>query len=161
MRAGSILATHAPTPTILIRLLVGLVFLAEGIQKFLFPDAFGAGRFAKIGIPSPELMGPFVGAVEVVGGALLLLGLLTRVAAIVLAINISVAIVTTKISILLGHDFGSFHLSRVDHYGFWSMVHEGRTDWSMLTGSLFLLIVGAGPWSLDAKLTQDSDGSLP
>jgi putative oxidoreductase len=44
-------ATHAPCSTILIRLIVGGTFLSEGIQKFLFPDALGVGRFVKIGIP--------------------------------------------------------------------------------------------------------------
>jgi uncharacterized membrane protein YphA (DoxX/SURF4 family) len=51
----------------------------------LFADARGAGRFAKIGIPAPELLGPFVGGVEVVCGTLLLLGLATRLAALPLA----------------------------------------------------------------------------
>ena len=53
---------------ILIRLMVGIVFLSEGIQKFLYPAEQGAGRFAKIGIPSPEFMGPFVGVAEIVCG---------------------------------------------------------------------------------------------
>jgi putative oxidoreductase len=35
------------------------------------------------------------------------------------------------------------------------MTHESRTDWSMLLGSLFLLIVGAGPRSLDARLRSN------
>jgi uncharacterized membrane protein YphA (DoxX/SURF4 family) len=50
-----------------------------------------------------------------------------------------VAISTTKIPML----FKS---------GFWAMAHEARTDWAMLLGSIFLLVVGAGPWSLDARL---------
>ncbi|MGA8690397.1 MAG: hypothetical protein WB662_10950, partial [Methyloceanibacter sp.] len=59
--------TEAPGWTILVRLLVGLVvFLPEGIQKLAFPDLLGAGRFARIGIPFPEIMGPFVGGVEIV-----------------------------------------------------------------------------------------------
>lgn len=72
-----LLSTSAPRSTILIRLLVGSVFLSEGIQKFLYPQELGAGRFAKIGIPSPEIMGPFVGVVEILCGGLLLLGLLS------------------------------------------------------------------------------------
>jgi hypothetical protein len=58
-------ASRAPAATILIRLMVGAVFLSEGIQKFLFPDALGVGRFAKIGIPYPEVMAPFVGVFEI------------------------------------------------------------------------------------------------
>jgi putative oxidoreductase len=141
--------TTGPAAVILIRLMVGGIFLSEGIQKFLFTNEVGAGRFARIGIPSPELMGPFVGVVEIVCGTLILIGLLTRVAAFVLLIDILVAIISTKIPILLGHGYWRFSVSKVAYYGFWGMLHEARTDLSMLLGLLFLLIVGAGRWSMD------------
>src|SRR6266487_2638219 len=96
-----LLATEATAATILIRIVVGGIFLTEGIQKFLYPGDLGAGRFAKICIPAPDIMGPFVGGIEIVCGALLVIGLLTRIAAILLLIDISVAIVSTKIPILL------------------------------------------------------------
>ena len=131
--------TNAPAATLLIRFVVGFVFLTEGIQKFIYPDRLGVGRFIAIGIPAPHFFAPFVGVVEIVGGVLLILGLLTRFAAISLAINIAVAIISTKIPILLSK-------------GFWAMTHEARTDFSMLFGSLFLLIVGAGKDSIDAWL---------
>ena len=131
--------------------MVGLVFLTEGIQKFVYPEELGAGRFVKIGIPAPQVMGPFVGGVELVCGGLLLLGLLTRLATIPLLIDISVAIVSTKIPILLGHGFWGFALAKLPRYGFLSMMHEARTDFSMLLGLVFLLIVGAGAWSADAR----------
>lgn len=150
----NLLSTTAPKATILIRLLVGSVFLSEGIQKFLFPAEVGVGRFTKIGIPSPEIMAPFVGVVEIVCGALILVGFLTRVAAIPLIINMLVAILSTKIPILLGYGFWGFSLRKVAYGGFWGMAHEMRTDWSMLLGSIFLLIVGAGPWSLDSYLSR-------
>jgi len=143
--------TDAPAPVALVRIVVGLVFLTEGLQKFLYPGKLGAGRFAKIGIPAPEVMGPFVGGVEIVCGGLLLLGLLTRLAAIPLIINISTAIVSTKIPMLLEHGFWGFALAKLPRYGFLSMMHEARTDFSMLLGLLFLLIVGAGAWSVDAR----------
>jgi uncharacterized membrane protein YphA (DoxX/SURF4 family) len=136
---------------VLIRIVVGLVFLTEGVQKFLYPDELGVGRFIKIGIPAPEVMGPFVGAMEIICGGLVILGLLTRLAAIPLIINISTAIVSTKIPMLLGHGFGGFALAKLPRYGFLSMMHEARTDFSMLLGLLFLLIVGAGAWSVDAR----------
>jgi putative oxidoreductase len=123
---------------LLIRLMVGAVFLSEGIQKFLFPDQLGVGRFLKIGLPAPELLAPFVGMSEIVCGSLLLLGLATRIATIPLLIIMAVALTTTKFPMLANQ-------------GFWSMAHEMRTDWSMFLGSLFLLIVGAGTWSLDAQ----------
>lgn len=156
----TLLRTTAPAATILIRLMVGAVFLSEGIQKFLFAEAQGAGRFAKIGIPAPEMMGPFVGGVEITCGALLVIGLLTPLAAIPLIIDISVAILSTKIPILLGHGFCGFSLPKLPSYGFWSMAHEARTDFCMLLGALFLLIVGAGTkWSLDARLASGNDAS--
>ena len=145
----------------LIRLMVGAVFFFEGVQKFLYPDALGVGRFAKIGIPAPELMGPFVGGVEIVCGALVLFGLLTRLAAIPLLINISVAIVSTKIPILLGHGFWTFTLSKLPRYGFLSMMHEARTDFSMLLALIFLLIVGAGAWSIDAGSGRSAKSGQP
>ena len=148
-----ILYADAPPATILVRLLVGSVFLSEGIQKFLYPAELALGRFQKIGIPSPQLMGPFVGGVETICGALIILGFLTRPAAILLLIDSSIAILSTKIPILLGYGFWGFSLPKLPRYGFWSMMHEARTDFSMWLGLLFLLIVGAGKkWSLDARL---------
>jgi putative oxidoreductase len=153
---SKVLRTTASPATLLIRLLVGAVFLSEGIQKFLFADAQGAGRFAKIGIPAPDTIGLFVGCVEIVCGALLIIGMLTRLAAIPLIIDISVAIISTKLPILLGHGFWGFSLPKLANYGFWSMAYEARTDFCMLLGSLFLLIVGAGKkWSLDARVTRE------
>ncbi len=128
--------SDASWAVLLIRLMVGWVFLTEGIQKFLFPAALGAGRFAKIGIPMSQVMGPFVGSVEVLCGALLIVGLLTRLAAIPLVGVISVAIASTKVPMYF-------------KTGFWNTMHEGRTDLCMLLGLLFLLIVGSGAASLD------------
>ena len=147
-------ATQAPRATLPVRFMVGTVFFEEGIQKFLFADLLGAGRFARIGIPAPEVMGPIVGTVEIICGALIFAGLLTRLAAIPLLINISVAILSTKIPILLGHDFMCFHVAKLARYGFWSMASEARTDFSMLLGLLFLFIVGAGYYSSDACLRR-------
>jgi putative oxidoreductase len=142
--------------TILVRLLVGLiVFLPEGIQKFAYPDLLGAGRFAKIGIPSPEIMGPFVGAVEIICGSLIIIGLLTRLAAVPLVIIMIVAIISTKLPVLVGHDVGMFHLpADMKRFGFWSVMHESRADLTMLLGCIYLAIVGGGKWSLDDRLTR-------
>lgn len=149
-----IISTYAPAPVILIRLMVGAVFLVEGIQKFLFPGEVGAGRFTRIGIPNPEVMGPFVGAVETVCGTLVLMGLFTRLAVVPLIIIMLVAIVATKVPILIGEGFWGFSLRKVPYYGFWGMAHEARTDWSMLLGSTFLFVVGSGSLSLDAILSK-------
>lgn len=133
-------------PVILIRLMMGWVFMSEGIQKFLFPDALGVGRFTRIGIPAPQFFAPFVGLVEIVCGALLIVGLLTRLASIPLLINILVAIATTKIPML-------------SKAGFWGMMHEARTDFCMLLGLIFLVIVGSGTLSFDERLSRRSDRS--
>ena len=121
---------------LLIRILVGWVFVSEGIQKFLFPAQLGVGRFEKIGIPAPHVMAPFVGTVEIVCGTLVLIGLFTRLASVPLLGVISVAIATTK-------------LPMIAKSGMWSMLHEARADFSMLLGLVFLLIAGAGTLSLD------------
>lgn len=126
-----------PTRTIiLIRLMVGVVFLSEGIQKFLFAEKVGAGRFEKIGLPNPQFLGSLVGSFEIICGLLLLLGLFTRLASIPIIVIMLVAMATTKYPILM-------------ESGFWEMMHAGRTDWAMLLGSIFLLINGGGKWSVD------------
>jgi putative oxidoreductase len=138
---------HRPGPCpaakaiVLIRVLVGWVFLSEGIQKFLFPDTLGVGRFVKIGIPWPHAMALFVGTVEIVCGTLVLVGLLTRIAVIPLLGVISVALYSTKIV-----TFATF--------GFWGTLHEARIDVSMLLALIFLALVGSGSWSLDALLAR-------
>ncbi|MGA8902086.1 DoxX family protein [Bradyrhizobium sp.] len=142
--------------TILVRLLVGLiVFLPEGIQKLAYPDILGAGRFAKIGIPYPDLLGPFVGLVEIICGTLIIIGLLTRLAALPLIIIMIVALISTKLPILFGHDVGMFHLpADMKRLGFWSVIHESRADLTMLLGCIYLAIVGAGKWSMDDRLSR-------
>ncbi len=154
-----LLRADAPPAAVLIRLVVGLVFASEGIQKFLFADAQGAGRFAKIGIPAPEVMGPFVGVVEIVCGTLLLLGLATRLAALPLVIDMLVAIAATKLPILLGQGYWIFAHTFAPKAGLWAFLHESRTDLSMLSGSLFLTIVGAERWSVDHLLGARLDST--
>ena len=138
MNLSRLQLTSAPAPTVLIRIMVGAVFPSEGLQKFLRPGEVGAGRFAKIGLPSPEMLAPLVGRFEVVCGVLVILSLWTRLATLPLLAIMGTAIVTTKIPILLND-------------GFWTMAHAARTDFAMLLGSLFLLIVGAGRLSWDAR----------
>lgn len=135
----NILKTDGSSTTLIIRLMVGVVFLSEGIQKFLFGETLGAGRFAEIGLPNPEFLGPFVGSFEITCGTLVLLGLLTRLAAISLLCIMLVAMATTKADTFA-------------NAGFWAMMHGSRTDWGMLLGSLFLLIRGGGRWSVDRKI---------
>ena len=137
----AIWAKRVAKAVLLIRVPVGWVFLSEGIQKFLFPDSLGVGRFVKIGIPWPQIMAPFVGVVEIVCGTLLLIGLLTRLATVPLLIDIAVALYSTKIVTFAKN-------------GFWGTLHEARTDVSMLLGLIFLLLVGGGSLALDARLAS-------
>lgn len=138
-----IIKTDESKTTLLIRLTVGAVFLSEGIQKFLFPELRGAGRFEKIGLPSPDFLGSFVGGFEIVCGLLILLGLLTRLASIPTLVIMLVAFATTKSEIFM-------------EKGFWELLHGSRTDWAMLLGSIFLIIQGSGKWSLDKTITSKS-----
>lgn len=139
MTFKKIVSTDTASTTIIIRLMVGAVFLSEGIQKFLFAQKLGSGRFAKIGLPNPDFLGPFVGTFEIICGSLVLIGLLTRPASIPLIIIMLVAIATTKAEVL-------------SNDGFWEMMHGSRTDWAMLLGGIFLLIKGGGRWSVDQKM---------
>jgi uncharacterized membrane protein YphA (DoxX/SURF4 family) len=146
-------ADAAPPATLLIRLMAGGVFVGEGLLKFVFPATLGMGRFHALGIPAPELMATFVGLVEIVGGLLFLLGWFTRLAAIPLMIDIVVAILSTKIPLWLGTS--PLPPPPVPpQVGVWAVVHEIRSDVAQLLCSGFLLLVGAGPWALDALLAR-------
>ncbi len=134
---------------VLVRLSMAFVFVLEGYQKLVYPEILGAGRFVKMGIPFPELTGPFVGVVEMVCGALLLVGLFARLAAVPIIIVMLVALFATKLPILLGEDLWMFRLRDLNRYGFLSMTHEARTDVAMLLEALFILFSGAGRWSVD------------
>jgi putative oxidoreductase len=125
---------------ILIRLIVGLVFLSEGIQKFLFPELVGAGRFEKIGYENPEFLALFVAMFEIICGSLILIGFLTRLVSIPLLIIMITALISTKIPILLNK-------------GFWQMAHEYRTDFALTMLLTFLIIYGAGKWSVDSWIS--------
>lgn len=142
MKFHNIIKTDDSKTTLLIRLMVGTVFLSEGIQKFLFPALRGVGRFQKMGLPSPEFLGNLVAGLEIICGILILIGFITRLAGIPLLVIMVAAIATTKFKILAQD-------------GFWEMMHESRTDWAMLLGSIFLIIKGAGNWSADKTLMKN------
>lgn len=127
-------------PMILIRIIVGLVFLVEGVLKFAHPDELGAPHFAGIGLPFPHLLAPLVGGVEIAGGVAIMLDFFAGDAALVMLIVIVVAIITTKVPILLGRQFGPFTLIKLPSYGWLSFFHEARVDLCMLFGSVAVLI---------------------
>ena len=134
---------------LLIRLAVGLIFLTQGILKYIDPN-MGVNRFTRIGFSHPYFTAHFVGTFEVICGFLTLIGLLTRVAVIPLLVVICTAIATTKIP----------ELSRPNQ-GFWFMVSDARADFAMLMSLLFLLRAGAGLWSVDALTLPSEEESSP
>ncbi|MBW6499965.1 MAG: DoxX family protein [Bacteroidales bacterium] len=123
------------------RIIVGLVFISEGIQKFLFPELVGAGRFEKIGFSNPEFLALFVASFEIICGFMVLTGFVIRLASIPLLTIMVTAIITTKIPILLNR-------------GFWSMAHESRTDFAMLLLLVYMIIYGSGKWSFDRLFSK-------
>jgi putative oxidoreductase len=126
---------------ILVRITVGLIFLTEGIQKYLFPGLLGTGRFLTIGFSNPAFWAYFTGTFEILCGTLIILGLMTRLAAIPLIIIMGTAFITTKIPILV-------------HKGVWPWAHEYRTDFAMTLLLIYLLIYGAGRLSFDSKISS-------
>jgi putative oxidoreductase len=141
-----------PAATVLLRVMVGGVFLSEGIIKFVFANQ-GVGRFTKLGFPLPALTASFIGGLEIVGGCLLIAGLLTRVAAIPFVIEMVVAILATKVSLYLGTS-PLPPPPGPPRTGLWAVLHESRSDWAQLLTSLYLVVVGPGLWSLDARLQR-------
>jgi len=125
--------------TLLIRLVVGLIFLTEGIQKYLFPELLGTGRFLKIGFSDPSFWAYFTGTFEIVCGALIILGILVRLVSIPPLIIMLVAFITTKWPILIDK-------------GFWPFAHEYRTDFAMTLLLIYLIVYGAGKWTNNTKM---------
>ena len=131
-------------PMMLVRIIVGLVFVTEGALKFIFPDELGVGRFAHIGFISPSVLSPFVGGVEIAAGAAVLMNLYAGDAALLLLAVIVMAIVSPKIPILLGRPWGPFSLAKnVTHTGWLGFLHEARTDLAMLF-CLVAIVIDSG-----------------
>ncbi|OBK79315.1 DoxX family protein [Mycobacterium sp. 1274761.0] len=134
---------------VLIRLYVGLIFAGEGVLKFLRPDALGAGRFEKARIPAAAFFANLDGTFEILCGILILLGLMTRLATVPMIVDMVGALTITKVPLL----WGDATLYPKEG-GFWDFFHEGRLEVAMLCGSLFLLLVGAGTYSLDSRMNR-------
>jgi putative oxidoreductase len=142
--------------TLLVRLAVGGVFVSSGLVKLLF-DNQGPARFAKIGLPAATQLAYLVSATEVICGTLLILGLLTRLAALPLMADMLVAIATTKIPLLFGP--GPEPVAAMPKTGFWAFTYQARLDVTMLLACGFLVAAGAGLWSLDAILSRRRAGA--
>jgi uncharacterized membrane protein YphA (DoxX/SURF4 family) len=125
---------------LIIRVVVGLMFLLHGLQKF---GVFGGGgiqgvigMFGNWGIPAPGIMAPLVALIELVGGLLLILGLGTRIVTIPLIIIMLVAIFAVKIQ-------GG--INPIGNGGY-------EVDLLMLVTLVSLLILGSGPLALERKV---------
>ena len=135
-QANSWTSRWGPVP---LRLVVGLVFLVHSAQKlFVFGLGGTAGFMAKVGIPSPTVAAVVVTAVELLGGLALILGLATRLAAALLAIDMLVAILAVRLSagFLGGYEF----------------------ELTLLGAAVSLALLGAGPMSLDAVRSRRAAG---
>ena len=121
------------------RLIVGLVFLVEGIQKLLYIDLLGTSLFREIGFENYHFWTIFVSIFEIVCGLMVLTGFFVRIASVPLLVIIITAIFTTKIPILA-------------YKGFWAMAHQSEVDFAMICLLIFLLTYGAGKLSFDYRL---------
>src|SRR5580765_5169870 len=128
--------TSAPKATLAIRLMAGGVFFWEGLLKFAYANQ-GVGRFTKLGMPAPDVLAPAIAVLEIVGGLALVAGVLTRPFALLFIGEMIVAILSTNISVHLGHS--PLPLPPAPpQIGFWAVLHEWRSDIAQLACSVFL-----------------------
>jgi putative oxidoreductase len=126
-------------PLLLPRIIVGVIFLSEGIQKLILPELVGAGRFAKIGFTHPEFWASFTACFEITCGIFVVFGFFVRIASIPLLIIMATAFVSTKYPLLV-------------EKGFWIFAHEYRTDFAMTVLLVLLLLYGSGNHSFDKNI---------
>jgi putative oxidoreductase len=151
-RASRFAISPLPVPTawyaIPLRLMVGFGFMQHGYAKL----ARGPEDFITIlhamGVPAPALLGWATMTVEIVGGAMVLLGALIPLATLPMAVVLLVAIFTVH----LPNGFSSIKLQSFDAAG----AHFGQpgyeTDLLYLAGMVALCLGGAGPFSIDGWL---------
>lgn len=128
--------TDQSPSTVLIRLMVGVIFLLDGLQNLAFPLLYASEKLEKIGIQAAEYHDFILGGVEIAFSLLIIFGLYTRLAAISLIMIICFVIVTTK-------------FPRFNEEGIWEGLEANRNEYAIFLGCVFLFIKGGGKWSLD------------
>jgi putative oxidoreductase len=134
-----ILNTGYDYKIIVIRLIVSLIFISEGVQKYLFLQVLGPGLFQEIGFAHAYFWAYFTGAFEILCGILVLFGLLTRLASVPLVIVLITAFIKVKLPVLM-------------FKGLFAFLHEYNTDFALILLLSLLIIYGGGRWSVDLKL---------
>jgi putative oxidoreductase len=137
------LARLAGIAPLAVRIIVGIIMFAHGLQKLQGGPANFGGLLSQLGVPAPELMAYVVTFVELVGGALLIVGLLSRLSALLLTIDLVVAILLVKLNIGLIAPQGSGA--------------GAELDLALIAGFLVILLAGPGRFSLDYALGIDRD----
>ena len=141
---SQILNTGEDNKMIFIRLIVGLIFISEGLQKYLVLKILGPGRFEDLGFSHAYFWAYFTGACEIFFGVMILIGLLTRLSSIPLLIIMITAFITTKLPLFITK-------------GFWTFAHEYSTEFSLTILLILLIIYGGGKWSVDLKILQSGN----
>lgn len=143
--ANGWLGSRAPVVVCFRVIVGGAVFVSEGLQKFLYASELGSGRFAKLGLPFADILGPTVGAVEIICGLAVVIGWRLRLVTLPLIAVMVGAVVTTKIPILAGTELFGLTLRALPRYSVLMMLHEARTDLVMLASLLLLHRYGDRP----------------
>jgi putative oxidoreductase len=130
---------------LVVRVIVGVIMVAHGLQKLtqMGPGNFGGQVLAGLGVPLPELMGYVVTFVELLGGILLIVGLFSRLTALLLTIDLVVAILLVKLNVGLIAPQGSGA--------------GAELDLALIAGLLVVLLAGPGKLSVDHTLGLEPD----
>jgi len=139
-----ILDTGNDSKIIFARIITGLIFISEGIQKYMIVTMLGPAYFEEIGFGRPMFWSYFTGTFEILCGILILIGFLTRLASIPLFIIMVTAFFKTKLPLLLSD-------------GFMTFAHEYRIDFALTLLLIMMFIYGAGKWSADSKILNSKN----
>lgn len=142
-----ILDTGNDSKIIFARIITGLIFITEGVQKFMIVSVLGPSYFEEIGFGHPMFWSYFTGTFEIICGILILIGLVARLASIPLLFIMITAFFKTKLPLLFSD-------------GFLTFAHEYRIDFALMLLLIMIFIYGAGKWSADSKILELKSPSI-